>query len=151
MDVKLSLLIIAVLGAAAGGAAASPPPPLTPAAAVDGHCAAWNTPDRAERERLLRRVFASDGVYSDPTPTYVRGRAALSNAITQFQRDYPGARFRCSAPQIHHRFMRVTWVLRQPDGSVVTEGTDFYALTPDGLIRSVTGFFGPAPALEDAR
>jgi hypothetical protein len=86
MDVKLSLLIIAVLGAAAGGAAASPPPPLTPAAAVDGHCAAWNTPDRGERDRLLRRVFASDGVYSDPTPTYARGRAALSASSLKLDR-----------------------------------------------------------------
>jgi hypothetical protein len=151
VDVKLSLFFIPVLGVTSGAAAAGPSPPLTPAAAVDGHCAAWNTRDRVARERLLRRVFASDGVYSDPTPTYVRGRAALSNTITQFQRDYPGARFRCSAPQMHHRFMRVTWVLRRVDGSVVTEGTDFYELAPDGLIRSVTGFFGPAPTLEAPR
>jgi hypothetical protein len=151
MDVKLPLFIISVLGATAGAASAGPATPLTPAAAVDGHCAAWNTPDRAERDRLLRRVFASDGVYSDPTPTYVRGRAALSDAIARFQRDYPGARFRCSAPQIHHRSMRVTWVLRRADGTVETEGTDFYELGPDGLIRSVTGFFGPPPALEAPR
>lgn len=148
---KVSLFILPVLGVTTGAAAAGAAPLLTPAAAVEGHCAAWNTPDRGERDRLLRRVFASDGVYSDPTPTYVRGRAALSNAITQFQRDYPGARFRCSAPQIHHRFMRVTWVLRRADGTVETEGTDFYELAPDGLIRSVTGFFGPAPALEAPR
>lgn len=151
MDMRLSLVATLLPGVIMGSATASPAPPLTPAAAVDGHCAAWNTTDQAERDRLLRRVFAIDGVYSDPTPTLARGRAALSQAITRFQRDYPGARFRCSAPQIHHRSMRVTWVLRRPDGTIETEGMDFYELAPNGLIRSVTGFFGPPPALEAPR
>ena len=146
-------LCAALYGAAiaAPAGAASPTAPLTPAAAVEGHCAAWNTTDRQARDRLLRCVFARDGVYSDPTPTYARGRVGLSNAIAQFQREYPGARFRCSAPQTHHRAMRVSWVLRRPDGSVVTDGTDFYELAPDGLIRRITGFFGPPPALDPHR
>ncbi len=123
----------------------------TPAAAVAGHCAAWNTTDRAKRDILLRRIFARDGVYSDPTPTYVTGRAALSDEIGRFQRRYPGARFRCSAPQIHHRTMRVTWLLLEPDGKTPTQGMDFYELEPDGLIRRVTGFFGPPPTLDASR
>ena len=130
---------------------AAPAKHLTPAAAVAGHCAAWNTTDRAKRDILLKRVFARDGVYSDPTPTYVTGRAALSKEIASFQRQYPGARFRCSAPQIHHDAMRVSWLLRDRDGKVVTEGMDFYELAPDGLIRRVTGFFGPPPALGPER
>jgi len=124
---------------------------LTPAAAVAGHCAAWNTTDRTKRDILLRRVFARDGVYSDPTPTYVTGRAALSDEIGRFQRQYPGARFRCSAPQIHHRTMRVTWLLLEPNGKKPTQGMDFYELAPDGLIRRVTGFFGPPPVLDASR
>src|SRR5436189_106674 len=67
---------------------------LSPAAAAAGHCEAWNTTDRVKRDLLLRRVFASDGVYNDPTPTYVTGRVALSNEIARFQGEYPGARFR---------------------------------------------------------
>jgi len=130
---------------------AAPAKHLTPAAAVAGHCAAWNTTDRAKRDILLKRVFARDGVYSDPTPTYVTGRVALSKEIASFQRQYPGARFRCSAPQIHHDAMRVSWLLRDRDGKVVTEGMDFYELAPDGLIRRVTGFFGPPPALSPER
>ncbi|MDB5703886.1 MAG: hypothetical protein JWN66_1002 [Sphingomonas bacterium] len=119
----------------------------TPAAAVAGHCAAWNTTDRANRDILLNRIFARDGVYSDPTPTYVTGRAALSDEIARFQRQYPGARFRCSAPQTHHRAMRVSWLLVGADGREITQGMDFYELAPDGLIHRVTGFFGPPPAL----
>ena len=124
---------------------------LTPAAAVADHCAAWNTTDRVKRDLLLNRVFARDGVYSDPTPTYVTGRAALSAAIASFQRQYPGARFRCSAPQTHHRAMRVSWLLVGADGKVVTQGMDFYELAPDGLVRRVTGFFGPPPAIDASR
>jgi hypothetical protein len=124
---------------------------LTPAAAVAGHCAAWNTIDHADRDSLLDRVFTRDGVYSDATPTYVTGRAALSDAIARFQRQYPGARFRCSAPQTHHRAMRVSWLLVGADGKVVTQGMDFYELAPNGLIRRVTGFFGPPPALDASR
>lgn len=48
-------------------------PRLTPAAAVAGHCAAWNATSRIERDRLLARVFAPDGVYNDPTPPMSRG------------------------------------------------------------------------------
>lgn len=120
-------------------------PLLTPTQVVRDHCAAWNTTDRVMRDRLLKRVFAADGVYNDPTPTYVRGRAALSNEIGTFQRQYPGARFRCSAPQAHHGALRVSWLLIGRDGKVVTEGMDFYQLAPGGLIRHVTGFFGPPP------
>jgi hypothetical protein len=126
-------------------------PGVRPAAVVAGHCAAWNTTERAHRDILLRRVFARDGVYSDPTPTYVTGRAALSDAIANFQRQYRGARFRCSAPQTHHRAMRVSWLLVGAYGKVVTQGMDFYELAPDGLIRRVTGFFGPPPSLAASR
>jgi hypothetical protein len=136
-----------LIGLTSAATMAAPAEHLTPTAAVAGHCAAWNTTDRAKRDILLKRVFARDGVYSDPTPIYVTGRAALSKEIASFQRQYPGARFRCSAPQIHHDAMRVSWLLRDRDGKVVTEGMDFYELAPDGLIRRVTGFFGPPPAL----
>lgn len=121
---------------------------LTPAAAVAGHCAAWNTTNRMKRDQLLERVFARDGVYNDPTPTYVSGRAALSDEIARLQRKYPGARFRCSAPQAHHGAMRVSWVFARPDGTVVEQGTDFYQVARDGLIRRVTGFFGPPPTVD---
>jgi hypothetical protein len=145
---SLSAILLALTSTAT---IAAPTRHLTPAAAVAGHCAAWNTTDRAKRDILLKRVFARDGVYSDPTPTYVTGRAALSKEIASFQRQYPGARFRCSAPQIHHNAMRVSWLLRDRDGKVVTDGMDFYELAPDGLIRRVTGFFGPPPALSPER
>jgi hypothetical protein len=120
-------------------------PVLRPEVVVVDYCAAWNTTDPAERERLLARVWAPDGVYSDPEPTNAVGRAALSDAISAFHHNYPGAYFRCSAPQAHHGAMRVSWVLFRPDGSERLRGMDFSELAADGRIRRVVGFFGLPP------
>lgn len=43
-------------------------PSLSPEAAVVDYCAAWNTTDLAERERLLARVWAPNGVYPEIKP-----------------------------------------------------------------------------------
>jgi hypothetical protein len=143
----LSALLLAAVAttAMAAGRDKAPAAGPTPEAAVAGHCEAWNATSAADRDRLLAQVFAADGVYSDPTPAYVTGRAALSAHIAEFQGRNPGSRFRCSAPQVHHRAMRVTWVLLKPDNTIDTAGMDFYELGQDGQIRRVTGFFGPPP------
>jgi hypothetical protein len=140
----------AVLFATVGlscAAMAEPAKPLTPDSAVSDYCAAWSVADRGARDRLLARVWAADGVYSDPEPTLAKGRAALSDVIANFQRHYPGAHFRCSAPQMHHRAMRVTWILLRPDGSQVTHGVDIYDMARDGRIQRIVGFFGEPPSV----
>jgi hypothetical protein len=144
----VSLLAVGVLAstAAAMRAAAQSDLRVTPDAAVVAYCAAWNTTDRGARDRLLARVWAEGGLYSDPEPTLAAGRAALSDAITEFQHHHPAARFRCSAPQTHHRTMRVSWILQRPDGTQLAQGMDFYDLAPDGRISRVVGFFGAPPA-----
>jgi len=140
--VLFTMAAIAVPGEAAAA------PRLTPARLVEGFCGAWNASAPAERDRLLKRVFAPNGVYLDPTPTYAAGHAALKRTIVSFHRDYPGSRFRCSAPQVHHRAMRVSWLLLGRDGKTQAQGTDFYELTQDGLIKRVTGFFGAPPPIK---
>ena len=147
-------LSVVVLGALASGAAMTragaqqSAHTISPDSAVIIYCAAWNTDNKAERDHLLARVWTPDGVYSDPNPTRTVGRAALSDTIAALQHRYPGARFRCSAPQVHHSAMRTTWIFRKPDGSEIARGMDFFELAEDGRIRRVTGFFGPPPAIE---
>jgi hypothetical protein len=131
----------------AGAATAQPAPHLTPQAAIDDYCAAWSVTDRSARDRLLARVWAADGVYSDPSPTLATGRAALSETIAQFQHQYPGSHFRCSAPQAHHSFMQVTWILLAADGKPISHGVDFYDMARDGRIQRIVGFFGDRPAV----
>ena len=149
--VVLSTIVVvglAICSAGLRGGAQKPASSLSPEAAVTDYCAAWNTEDPAKRERLLSRVWAPNGVYSDPDPTYVVGPAALSNAISNFQRSYPGMYFKCSPPQVHHGVMRVAWILFRPDGSERLRGTDFSELASDGRIRRVSGFFGPPPEIK---
>lgn len=140
-----AVLVAAV--ALSWAAMAEPAKPLTPDSVVTDYCAAWSVTDRGARDRLLARVWAPGGVYSDPEPTLAKGRAALSEVIADFQRHYPGTHFRCSAPQTHHRAMRVTWILLRPDGSQVTHGVDIYDMARDGRIQRIVGFFGDPPAV----
>jgi hypothetical protein len=141
---------VAIFAAVAGlarSAVAAAAAQLEPKAAVADYCAAWSVTDRGARDRLLARVWAADGVYSDPAPTLAKGRAALSDVITDFQRHYPRTHFRCSAPQMHHRFMRASWVLVRADGKEVTHGMDIYDMAQDGRIQRIVGFFGDPPAV----
>jgi len=137
---------LAVLGLS-GPVRAQPAAASKPASAVNDYCAAWSVTDRAARDRMLARVWAADGVYSDPGPTYVTGVAGLSGAIAEFQRQYPGTHFRCSTPQAHHNFMRVTWILLRQNGTPVTHGVDIYDMAKDGRIQRIVGFFGDPPAV----
>lgn len=133
--------------AGAGGAqpAASPASLAALDSTVAAYCAAWGTADRAARDRLLERVWAPDGAYSDPAPTHAEGRGALSETIDRLQRQLPGARFRCGAAQAHHGFFRFGWVMLGADGGERLRGTDFGELDAEGRIRRIVGFFGPPP------
>jgi len=119
--------------------------PLPPDSVVAVYCAAWSSADRVTRNSLLARVWANDGVYSDPAPTLASGRDALSDSIASFHRRRPGARFQCSVPQVHHGMMRFTWLLLASDTAVHFPGMDFGELAADGRIRRIVGFFGAPP------
>lgn len=149
VTICLAAVLTSVIYGAREAPAQRPTRVVSPDSAVILYCAAWNTDDRTERAHLLERVWTPNGVYSDPNPTRTVGRAALSDSIAALRRRYPGARFHCSAPQTHHGAMRATWVYLRPDKTEVARGEDFYELAPDGRIQRVTGFFGPAPVVEE--
>jgi hypothetical protein len=86
---------------------------------------------------LIKRFWSEDGVYSDPHAMTEPGAAGLDEAIVKFQRDFPGVRFRCGVPQVHHTTMRHNWLAINPDGSVKWSGTEFSELASDGRIRRV--------------
>jgi hypothetical protein len=96
---------------------------------------------------LIQRFWSEEGVYSDPNASTTPGAAGLDAAIVEFQRDFPGVRFRCGVPQVHHGAMRHNWLAINPDGSVKWSGTEFSDLAADGRIRRVVSFFGDAPSV----
>ena len=104
---------------------------------------AWSEPDGARRQGLLDRAWAEDGTYTDPTASVV-GRTALVEHIGRFLQQYPGAQVvPTSAVDAHHGRLRFTWRVVLADGKVFAEGVDFGALSPDGKLASIVGFFGP--------
>jgi hypothetical protein len=121
--------------------------PITPQAAVESWCAAWSIEDPGERMALIKRFWSEDGVYSDPNALTEPGAAGLDQAIVAFQRDFPGVRFHCGVPQVHHGAMRHKWIAINPDGTVKWNGTEFSELASDGRIRRVVSFFGDAPSV----
>ena len=112
---------------------------------VAHYCAAWSTVDAGARDALLEKVWAEDGEYVDPRPVRVTGRTAITAQILEFQRDFPGSRFRCSAAQTHHGFVRYTWVIIGPDGTEGFRGTDFGETNSQGQLVRIVSFFEAAP------
>lgn len=107
------------------------------------YTAAWCEPDRAQRQRLLERVWAEGGTYTDPT-AHVVGREALVDHIAGFFEQFPGARIeRTSGIDAHHEMLRFTWRMLLADEKVYVEGIDFGELSTDGKLHRIVGFFGP--------
>lgn len=124
---------------------------LTPEDAVRAYVAAWSTLDDSARSELLAQCWDENGTYIDPL-FEVHGRQALATHIGRFLHDGaygrgPGCRIPISSGVDHHHGMvRFTWVLLDPDGTPVSQGTDVGELAPDGRLQRIVGFFGaPAP------
>jgi hypothetical protein len=148
MSIRFGTLALAAIILAANSARAkAPTPTITPQQAAASWCAAWSMANPGERRALIQRFWSADGVYSDPNATTDPGVDGLDEAIVKFQHDFPGVRFRCGAPQVHHAAMRHNWLAINPDGSVKWRGTEFSELAADGRIRRVTSFFGEAPSV----
>ena len=115
-------------------------------AVVDTHLAAYGEPDSARRADLLGRVWAEDGRLVDP-PAIGEGRDGIGRLADALQQQFAGHRFRrTSAVDAHNDALRYAWELVGPDGSVALAGLDVGELGPDGMLRRVTGFFGPLAA-----
>jgi hypothetical protein len=113
---------------------------------VARYCAAWGTVDRAAREALLTEVWAEDGEYLDPQPVHATGRTALNAEILKFQRAFPGATFRCDVAQVHHSFVRYTWVMVGADAAEGFQGMDFGEINSAGQLVRIVSFFDAPPA-----
>ena len=74
----------------------------------------------------------------------LRGRAALSDYMGRFQVGVPGGRFHIRWVLNHHDRSLAHWSLHGSDGAIVQTGTSFGALSGDGRLQSITGFFHPA-------
>jgi hypothetical protein len=115
------------------------------ATTVDTWLDAYAEPDPARRAQLVAEVWAGDGTLIDP-PFDGSGHEAIAALADAVLTHFPGHRFRrTTGIDAHHDFARYGWELSGPDGVVAVSGTDVVEITPDGLLRRVTGFFGDLP------
>jgi hypothetical protein len=107
---------------------------------IDRYIAAWNEGDPERRRALVEQTFAADADYLDPLMSGV-GRDGIDAMIAGARQAYPGHRFELAAgPDAHHDRVRFSWHLVADGGAPVATGHDYATVTPDGRLRSVTGF-----------
>lgn len=102
---------------------------------------AWNERDLSKIRGHLEIAVTPDVEFVDPNYA-IRGIDAFTDMVREFRERLPGAEVvRTSAIDRHHDRARYSWVvIVDPAHSV--EGFDTVALSADGKIARVDGFFG---------
>ena len=109
------------------------------------YAAAWSTPDRAARHKILEERLTPDVHYADPD-SETTGYEELSDYMENFQRGYPGRRFVVSEVIAHHNGCLAHRTMQNDQSEVEMVGASYAELEADGRLRRIRGFFGSAPA-----
>jgi hypothetical protein len=106
---------------------------------------AYVTHDASERNDMLDRCWAEDGVYQNPN-TRTEGRANMLANIESFHQRLPGATFKlASGVDAHHGRLRFRRIMFGANGERLAEGFDIGEFDTSGRLKRITGFFGPFP------
>jgi hypothetical protein len=113
---------------------------------ADRYIEIWNEADADRRQSLIGRTWTEDAAYIDPL-TRGDGRAGIDAMIAGVQKQFPGYRFALSgSPDRHNDRLRFSWSLAAEGAPPVARGTDFCVVSPDGKLKSVTGFLDEVAA-----
>lgn len=116
---------------------------------VRAYARAWEETDDGARRKLLDDSWADQGLYCDRMARTL-GREGLNDLIKGYQGQIPGYTVvLTSGVDVHNEFARFTWEIRNPDGSLVVDGTDFATFDADGRIAQLVGFSPPLPSADD--
>jgi len=114
---------------------------------IERYVAQWHEPDPAARRRRIEEIWAPDG--ANFTRSFeVRGHDALEARVRatydKWVRD-GGCVFRPRHVDWHHGAVRFVWdMAARTDGRVVSVGTEFLLLAPDGRLREDYQFMEPS-------
>ena len=112
------------------------------AATADRWFAAWSDPD-AETRRAAIEAAASPTVTMRDQFSAVEGLPELLEHLTGVHRFMPGMTIaRDGAVRQCQGMAIVDWVARAASGDERGRGTNVFTLTPEGLVDTVTGFWG---------
>lgn len=111
-------------------------------AIVDRWFAAWSEPDGDTRKVALESI-AAPGVSMRDQFSAIEGLPDLIEHLAAAQRFMPGLTMAREGEVRQCQGMAVAgWIARGPDGQERSRGTNVFVLSADGLIESVTGFWG---------
>jgi hypothetical protein len=100
---------------------------------------AWSEITTKERKQLLTRGVTSDCYFADPN-TELRGLAAFTRHIEEFQKLYPGAYFETLKFSEHHGQSVAEWMMHGKNGSELLPGISV-ARYANGKMSHVAGFW----------
>lgn len=99
---------------------------------------AWKPNSDQVRTKMLADVLDKDFHY--PTPEFEGGLDSLLEGMAGIQKKVPGGYFDVEDVSTHHDVARLTWLLVQPDGTVLAKGHDQIRGSPEGKIVSLLTF-----------
>jgi len=105
------------------------------------YAAAWSTPERIARQKILEKHLTPDIQYADPL-TETTGYEEISDYMESFQTGYPGRRFVISEVIAHHASCLAHWTMQNRDSEIEMKGASFAEIESDGRLRRIRGFFG---------
>jgi len=119
---------------------------MTPEILWARYASIWTIADASERRVELAACLDDGATYCDPNGL-IEGYEELSEYMAGFQQSIPsGSKFQIHA-LFHHNDRTLTkWALHGPDGSILQHGQSFGALSPDGRLHAITGFFSTTDA-----
>lgn len=113
----------------------------TPQALWTRYARIWSA-DPATRASELQACLHENCSYCDVNGQ-LEGQAALSAYMGGFQDAMPGTQFHILSAAEHHGRSLSVWELRSTGNAVLQSGKSFAALSQDGRLQHITGFFDP--------
>jgi uncharacterized protein YndB with AHSA1/START domain len=115
---------------------------------VDAWFAAWAETDAKKREQELNRIASPDVQFRDRF-SMLDGLKDVLPHIEASHRFMPGIRLTRKGDVRHCQgVVLADWVVVGKEGQERASGTNVFVLRPDGLIESVTGFWGSLKGLQ---
>jgi uncharacterized protein YndB with AHSA1/START domain len=111
---------------------------------IAAYCDAWNQTEPELRRELLGKCWEPNGAFRDAMGS-AETLQALDGYIAGAHQFLPGFRLEAAGPHDFVRgFVRFPWIIRLPDGKVMSRGTNFGRVSATGKFEFVTGFWDAA-------
>src|ERR1022692_4386181 len=109
----------------------------------------WHVASVAENRDIYPTCLAPDCVYTNPL-TQAKGWGELAAYMAAFHEQIPGGHFVTQQFFAHHRRSVARWQMASGDGTPLGEGISYAEYDEQHRLVTMTGFFEPPGASEQA-